>query len=157
MKKKMTNIAIILLLFVLVLIIFKVNRIKLYRSGGSLVFVQTKKSTYIYDEGEKVLAKDKFGNYHITNIYNSNGDGTYLTKKENSHYVDNFKSSSNNIMGTYSFRLKYFYSFFESKFVRFLFMLIAIGAVLKIRNKYIRKQEKIKRVKTYNQTTKEPL
>lgn len=158
MKKKMTNIAIILLLFVLVLIVFKVNRIKLYRSGGSLLFVQTKKSSEIYYEGEKVVVRDKFGNYIITNIFNSNGDGTYLTKQEDSHYLESFKSSSQNIIGLYSFRLKYFFSFFESKITKFIFMLIAIGIVLKVRGMYLRKQEKINKIRKYNQdTTKEPL
>ena len=157
MKKKMTNVAIILLLFVLVLIVFKVNRIKLCRAEGSLLFVQTKKSNDIYIEGEKIVVRDKFGNYIITNVFNSNGDGTYLTKQDDAHYIENFKSDINNIVGLYSFRLKYFFSFFESKITRFFFMLIAIGIVLKVRSAYIRKQEKIKRVKSYTQSTKEPL
>lgn len=157
MKKKMTNVAIILLLFVLVLIVFKVNRIKLCRAEGSLLFVQTKKSNDIYNEGDKVVVRDKFGNFIVTNIFISNGDGTYLTKQEDAHYIENFRSDKNNIIGLYSFRLKHFFSFFESKITRFFFMLIAIGIVLKIRDKYIRKQEKLKRVKTYTQSTKEPL
>ena len=148
MKKKVTNIAIILLLFVLVLIV---------RAEGSLLFVQTKKSNDIYNEGDKVVVRDKFGNFIVTNIFISNGDGTYLTKQEDAHYIENFRSDKNNIIGLYSFRLKHFFSFFESKITRFFFMLIAIGIVLKIRDKYIRKQEKLKRVKTYTQTTKEPL
>ena len=157
MKKKVTNIAIILLLFVLVLIVFKVNRIKLCRAEGNLLFVQTKKSNDIYNEGDRVVVRDKFGNFIVTNIFISNGDGTYLTKQQDAHYIENFKSDKNNIIGLYSFRLKHFFSFFESKITRFFFMLIAIGIVLKIRDKYIRKQEKLKRVKTYTQSTKEPL
>ena len=157
MKKKMTNIAIVLLLFVLVLIVFKVNRIKLYRSGGSLLFVQTKKASEIYDDAETIVVKDLFGNYIITKVFKSNGDGTYLTKRENSHYVDNFKSDSKNIVGLYSFQLKHFFSFFESKITRFFFMLLAIAIVLKIRGMYIRKQQKIEKIRNYNYNTKEPL
>ena len=150
-KKIITNLTIIGLLFILVFTIFKINRIKLYRADSSLLFVKTLKSNSVYNEGDTVVVKDKFGNYVITNIFIDNNDGTYLTKKETSNYMDNFKSTSNNIMGLYSFRLKHFFSFWESKFVRFIFLIIAIFIVLKIRRIYIRREEKMKKIRIYNQ------
>ena len=150
-KKIITNLTIIGLLFILVFTIFKINRIKLYRADSSLLFVKTLKSNSVYNEGDTVVVKDKFGNYVITNIFIDNNDGTYLTKKETSIYMDNFKSTSNNIMGLYSFRLKHFFSFWESKFVRFIFLIIAIFIVLKIRRIYIRREEKMKKIRSYNQ------
>ena len=150
-KKIITNLTIIGLLFILVFTIFKINRIKLYRADSSLLFVKTLKSNSVYNEGDTVVVKDKFGNYVITNIFIDNNDGTYLTKKETSNYMDNFKSSTNNIIGLYSFRLKHFFSFWESKFVRFIFLIIAIFIVLKIRRRYIRREEKIKKIRIYNQ------
>ena len=150
-KKIITNLTIIGLLFILVFTIFKINRIKLYRADSSLLFVKTLKSNSVYNEGDTVVVKDKFGNYVITNIFIDNNDGTYLTKKETSIYMDNFKSTSNNIMGLYSFRLKHFFSFWESKFVRFIFLIIAIFIVLKIRRIYIRREKKMKKIRSYNQ------
>ena len=149
-KKIITNLTIIGLLFILVFTIFKINRIKLYRADGSLLFVKTLKSNSVYNEGDTVVVKDKFGNYVITNIFIDNNDGTYLTKKETSNYMDNFKSTTNNIIGLYSFRLKHFFSFWESKFVRFIFLIIAIFIVLKIRRIYIRREEKMKKIRIYN-------
>ena len=134
-KKIITNLTIIGLLFILVFTIFKINRIKLYRADGSLLFVKTLKSNSVYNEGDTVVVKDKFGNYVITNIFIDNNDGTYLTKKETSNYMDNFKSTSNNIMGLYSFRLKHFFSFWESKFVRFIFLL---GLCIRHKNKSVK-------------------
>ena len=150
-KKIITNLTIIGLLFILVFTIFKINRIKLYRADNSLLFVKTLKSNSVYNEGDTVVVKDKFGNYVITNIFIDNNDGTYLTKKETSNYMDNFKSTTNNIIGLYSFRLKHFFSFWESKFVRFIFLIIAIFIVLKIRRIYIRREEKMKKIRIYNQ------
>ena len=150
-KKIITNITIIVLLFILVFTIFKINRIKLYRADSSLLFVKTLKSNSVYNEGDTVVVKDKFGNYVITNIFIDNNDGTYLTKKETSNYMDNFKSTTNNIIGLYSFRLKHFFSFWESKFVRFIFLIISIFIVLKIRRIYIRREEKMKKIRIYNQ------
>ena len=150
-KKIITNITIIVLLFILVSTIFKINRIKLYRADSSLLFVKTLKSNSVYNEGDTVVVKDKFGNYVITNIFIDNNDGTYLTKKETSNYIDNFKTTTNNIIGLYSFRLKHFFSFWESKFVRFIFLIIAIFIVLKIRRIYIRREEKMKKIRIYNQ------
>ena len=150
-KKIITNLTIIGLLFILVFTIFKINRIKLYRADSSLLFVKTLKSNSVYNEGDTVVVKDKFGNYVITNIFIDNNDGTYLTKKETSNYMDNFKSTTNNIIGLYSFRLKHFFSFWESKFVRFIFLIIAIFIVLKIRRIYIRREEKMKKIRIYNQ------
>ena len=149
-KKIITNLTIIGLLFILVFTIFKINRIKLYRADSSLLFVKTLKSNSVYNEGDTVVVKDKFGNYVITNIFIDNNDGTYLTKKETSNYMDNFKSTTNNIIGLYSFRLKHFFSFWESKFVRFIFLIIAIFIVLKIRRIYIRREEKMKKIRIYN-------
>ena len=150
MKKKIiTNLTIIALLFILLLTVFKINRIKLYRQGGTLLFAKTLKSYSMYNEGDRIVVKDHFGNYVVTNIFLKNDDGTILTKKDNSNYMDNFKSNEKNVIGLYSFKIKNFFSFWESKLVRFILLIISILIVLKIRDIYIRREEKKKKVRLY--------